>query len=579
MGRDPRAVERPESATESEPEGSAATGEQPVRHRRLALRTALVSSLTLVSRVLGYAREMLAAALFGDTSGIFDAFLTAFRVPNLFRRFLGEGALATSFQTALTEVDESHGSSAGGVLFRRTLGLMAVVSFLLSLLVMAAVSMAPDEVPGTDWAWLGADPDAVRDLTVRVMPFLVLVCLSSLVTGALHVRGRFGAPAFAPAAMNLAWIATLLVIAWQFGWGDASAAEAGGPDLAARHVAMARWLASGLLVAGLVQLAVQWPALRSAGLLGRQGGARALPPGAPGPGEVLRRSAPLALGAAVYQINVMVDGLMAESLLSNGGPTAHSYANRVQQFPLALVAIAATSAVFPALQQLGHRRERAALRRLHDRTHLAIAAVALPAAVGLFVLARPVVEVSFEHGAFGPEGVDRTTLALKALCFAIVPAGATGLVARTYYSVGDFTTPVKVSAAMLVLNGLLNVLFLVGMGMDVEGLAAATAVTSALNVAMLLPGLTRRLGLPKSEVPFGHALPRIAVASALSGLAAGLTEQGLDGILGPALALVLAIGAGGTVYLGAALALGIEDVRAISKKVLGRLRPGRGAGR
>ncbi|MDB2575710.1 murein biosynthesis integral membrane protein MurJ [Planctomycetota bacterium] len=562
-------MERPEIDPHPEP------SRPPDRHRRLALRTALVSSLTLVSRVLGYAREMLAAALFGDTSGVFDAFLTAFRVPNLFRRFLGEGALATSFQTALTEVDESHGERAGAVLFRKTLGLMMVVSFILSLLVMAAVSMAPDQLPGTEWAWLGADPDAVRDLTIRVMPFLVLVCLSALVTGALHVRGKFGAPAFAPAAMNLAWIATLLVIAWHFGWGDGSEPGVGSAGQVERHVAMARWLAWGLLLAGLVQLVVQWPALRKAGLLGGREGLRALPEGAPGPGEVLRRSAPLALGAAVYQINVMVDGLMAESLLSNGGPTAHYYANRVQQFPLALVAVAATSAVFPALQQLGHRRELQALRRLHDRTHLAIVAVALPAAVGLFVLARPVVEVSFEHGAFGPEGVDRTTRALKALCFAIVPAGATGLVARTYYSVGDFSTPVKVSAAMLVLNGLLNVLFLVVLGMDVEGLAAATAVTSALNVAMLLPGLTRRLGLPKSEVPFRRALPRMVAASVVSGVAAGAVERTLEGALGPALALFLAIGAGGGAYLGAALALGIEDVRAISKKVLARLRPGR----
>ena len=365
------------------------------------------------------------------------------------------------------------------------------------------------------------------------------------------------------------------MIAWHFGWGDGSEPGVGSAGQVERHVAMARWLAWGLLLAGLVQLVVQWPALRKAGLLGGREGLRALPEGAPGPGEVLRRSAPLALGAAVYQINVMVDGLMAESLLSNGGPTAHYYANRVQQFPLALVAVAATSAVFPALQQLGHRRELLALRRLHDRTHLAIVAVALPAAVGLFVLARPVVEVSFEHGAFGPEGVDRTTRALKALCFAIVPAGATGLVARTYYSVGDFSTPVKVSAAMLVLNGLLNVLFLVVLGMDVEGLAAATAVTSALNVAMLLPGLTRRLGLPKSEVPFRRALPRMVAASVVSGVAAGAVERTLEGALGPALALFLAIGAGGGAYLGAALALGIEDVRAISKKVLARLRPGR----
>ena len=543
-----------------------------MRHRRLALRTALVSSLTLVSRILGYAREMLAAALFGDTSGVFDAFLTAFRVPNLFRRFLGEGALATSFQTALTEVDETHGVAAGGHLFRRTLGLMFLVSFVLSLLVMAAVAAAPDRLPGTDWAWLGADPGAVRDLTVRVMPFLVLVCLSSLVTGALQVRGRFGAPAFAPAAMNLAWIGALLVIAWRFGWGEEAAAPAG--DGFARQVAMARWLAWGLLVAGVVQLAVQWPALRSTGLWGRASAASGAPEGAPGPGEVLRRAAPLALGAAVYQVNVMVDGLMAESLLPDGGPTAHYYANRVQQFPLALIAIAATSAVFPVLKQLGHRGELAALRRLHDRTHLGVAAVALPAAVGLFVLARPVVEVSFQHGAFGEEGVERTTMALKALCFAIVPAGATGLIARTYYSVGDFSTPVKVSAAMLVLNGLLNVLFLVHLGLDVEGLAAATAVTSALNVALLLPGLTRRLQLPASDVPFASTLPRIALASALSGAAALALQAALEAPIGPIAALFAAITGGGGVYLVAALALGVEDVRAITAKVAARLRPG-----
>ena len=100
-------------------------------------------------------------------------------------------------------------------------------------------------------------------------------------------------------------------------------------------------------------------------------------------------------------------------------------------------------------------------------------------------------------------------------------------------------------------------------------------MTSALNVAMLLPGLTRRLGLPKSEVPFRRALPRMVAASVVSGVAAGAVERTLEGALGPALALFLAIGAGGGAYLGAALALGIEDVRAISKKVLARLRPGR----
>lgn len=203
------------------PQGVSGPGPGPRRHRRLARRTALVSSLTLVSRVLGYVREMVSAALFGDRSGIYDAFITAWRVPNLFRRFLGEGALSTSFQTALTGVDEDHGEGAGRTLFTRTLRLLLGLVVGLCLLVMAVVVLMPDRMPVTGWAWLGQDPGPVRDLTLRVMPFVVLICVSALVTGALHVRGRFAAPAIAPAAMNVVWIVTLLVIAAAFGWSGA----------------------------------------------------------------------------------------------------------------------------------------------------------------------------------------------------------------------------------------------------------------------------------------------------------------------------------------------------------------------
>lgn len=548
------------------PEG----GESSVRsgrHRRLGLRAALVSSMTLLSRVLGFVRESLAALLWGDSSGIFDAFITAYRVPNLFRRFLGEGALSTSFQTALTAVDADHGEECGRVLFWRTLRLLLALLVGLALLTMGAVSLLPDRMPVTGWAWLGADPGPVRELTVRVMPFVVLVCVSALFTGALHVRGRFGAPAIAPAAMNVAWILVLLGIWWGYGLQGESTAIVGGAGLEAkaRDLEMARWLAWGVLVAGAVQLAVQWPALRRAGFVGGARRALSLPAGAPGPMEVLRRAAPLALGAAVYQVNVMVDGLMAEGL-PDGGPTAHYFANRLQQFPLALIAVAATSAVFPALQELGHGGDRRALRALHDRTHLSIAAVALPAAIGLFALAEPVVEVAFERGAFGREGVERTTGALRVLCLAILPAGATGLVARTYYAMGDFVTPVKVSVGMLALNVALNAWFLVGLGMDVEGLALATAITSVLNAALLFPGLTRRLGLPASEHPWSGAFARIALAAAACGAAAFAAERVLDDLVGRFLALAAAMAVGGGVYVGVAAAVRVQIVLEIASR-------------
>lgn len=539
------------------------------RHGRLGLRTALVSSMTLVSRVLGFVRESISAFLFGDSSGVYDAFITAYRVPNLFRRFLGEGALSTSFQTALTAVDADHGEGAGRALFTRTMVVLSAALVGTAAVVMGAVALMPDAMPVTGWEWLGRDPDAVRELTVRVMPFVVFVCLSALCTGALHVRGRFGAPALAPAVMNLVWILALAIIAWRFGVHGPSLQAPGEPGVLAaeRHLEMTRWLAWGVLAAGLVQLVMLAPALRAAGFLGRGGERVALPPDAPGALQVLRRAAPLALGAAVYQVNVMVDGLMAEGLLDDGGPTLHYYANRLQQFPLALIAVAATSAVFPALQELGHRGQRSALRSLHDRTHLSIAAVALPATVGLFALAEPVIEVVLERGAFGREGVERTTPALRALCLAILPAGATGLVARTYYAMGDFVTPVKVSAAMLVLNIVLNTWFLVGLGMDVEGLALATAVTSGLNALLLMPGLSRRLGLPGCELPWRGTLLRICAASAACGVVAWAIEGLVDDLVGRTLALVLAIAAGGAAYVATAAAVGVELVDELVARV------------
>lgn len=531
------------------------------RHKRLARRTLLVSMLTLVSRILGYAREMLSAALFGDKSAVYDAFITAWRVPNLFRRFLGEGALSTSFQTALTRVDGDHGEEAGRGLFLDTAALLVKVLVALALVVMGLVALLPDRMPVTGWAWLGADPAPVRELTVRVMPFVVVVCLAALVGGALQVRGRFGPTAWAPAVLNVVWVAALLGLWIAYGPGEVGVIDD------ARDLEMARWLAWGVLVAGAAQLLVQVPALRRSGFLGPR---PPRPADAPSAWGVLKASAPLALGAAVYQINVMLDGLMAEGLLPNGGPTVHYYANRVQQFPMALIAIAATSAVFPALQAHGHEGDRRAVRDLHDRTHRAIAFVALPASVGLFVLAQPVIAVSFEHGAFGAEGVARATAALRMLCLAILPAGAVGLVARTYYALGDYRTPVRASVAMLVVNVVLNVVLVRGVGMDVEGLALATALTSWGSLALLLPALGRTLELPASTTRFLGPLARMALASAACGAGAVAFEGAAREGLGRALALVGAIGAGMGLYALAAHLLRVPEAAAVRARLARR---------
>lgn len=537
------------------------------RHRSgLALRTALISGLTLISRLLGFVREILSASLFGHASGLFDAFLTAWRVPNLFRRFLGEGAISAALQTKLTEVDHDRGEAAGRALFLATAGVVGRILLVITALTMLGAHYLPDDVSIGGVHLLGPDAAELRELIVRLSPFVIVICLTAVAAGGLQVRGHFAAPAFAPVVLNLVWIGSLVFVGVYFdGFVMRSVAD---PVLdRSRELSMVRGLAWGVLIAGLLQFVVQLPALRHTGLVG---GPRATPElrrtsriDARG---VLKRSIPLALGAAVYQVNVMIDGIMAESLLPDGGPTAHYFANRVQQFPMALISVAATSAVFPALAALGKTGDQIGLRQLHDRTQRAVAFVALPASAGLFALALPIMSSLFEHGRYGPEGVARAAEALRALSLAVLPAGAVGLCARVYYSLGDFRTPALVSVAMLLLNVGLNLLFLVGFDFDVDGLAWATAITSWANLAVLWPGLSRKLHLPAAAPGFVRGLMGSCTAAFSSGGSAWLTWYFLAPQLGTLVSTCVAIAVAVAVEVWIALRLDLPEARLMRER-------------
>lgn len=530
-------------------------------------RTALIAALTAASRVLGYGREFLSALLFGDSSPVYDAFVTAWRVPNLFRRMLGEGAVSTALQTQLTEVDGDRGDEAGRRLFWEVLALSLAVSVVLCAGMIGLVLVMPDTMPGTGWPWLGPQPAVLRELLVRVLPYLVFICVAGLAGGGLAVRGRFRGASASAATMNLTAIVTLVAIGLLYGWRGPAPVE--GAQGFARHMDMARFFCWGLVLSGLVQIAVLVPDLRAAGFFRR--GAAAVGTSWSAARGVLVSSAPLALGAAVYQVNVMIDGFMAQYLLPLGGATTYYYANRIQQLPLALVATAATSAVFPALKALGHRGQGAEMRRLHDSTHLAIGFIALPATLALIVLARPICAVLLEHGAFSEAGTARTALGMQYLALALVPAGAAGLLSRTYFALGDFHTPVRISVGLLVLNLGLNWFFVRGVGMDIEGLTLATALVSWTNVLLLAPGVLARLPAPADGPPFARRLLRMLLASCLSAGAA----WGAHRLVGPdprsALALGAAVAAGLAVYFGAAAWLGLEEWHAIRSRVRSRV--------
>lgn len=526
------------------------------RHTKLVRRTALVSGLTLASRVLGYVRESLAAAIFGDRSAINDAFVTAWRVPNLFRSLMGEGAMSTAMQSALTRTDAERGEEAGRRLFLAILRTVAWFSGAFCAIGVLVVLVLPDVMPFTGWAWLGSDPAPVRELTARMLPFVLFACVAAIMGGALHVRGHFLAPSLGPVVMNVAWVGALVWVATRH-----ASDLAHGPPGADAQFGMARELALLVLACGALLVLVHVPALRANGLLtAKPGAAPSSRVGAREVWAILKSSAPLALGAAVYQINVLVDGFMAESLLSNGGPSALYYATRLQQLPLSLVSIAATSAVFPALTALGHVRDMTGLRKLHDETHLGIAFLAIPATIGLFVFAEPIVAACFQHGAFGEEGVARTTEALRALTLAVLPAGAAGLVARTRYALGDFAGPVRIAVAMLVLNTVLNVVFVVGFGMDVGGLGIATALVSWVNLALLLPGL-RKLGAPSAMPGLGARLARITVVAAVACGIGWAIARGAADVAHPLAGLAAAILGAVVTYVGVMAALRAPELQ------------------
>ncbi len=527
----------------------------------------LVSFLTLLSRLLGYGRDLLMAALFGGSSPVLDAFFTGWRIPNLFRRFLGEGALGVAFQRAMTDTEEREGLEGGRLLFRAIAKLLLPTLLAFCGALMLLVWHLPDRMPITGWAWLGADPAFVRELTVRLLPYLVVVCLTALAAGALNVRGRFRASTWTAPTMNLVWIGALVAIGLTYGWS--------GPLDNARHLAMARLLAWGVLLAGLAQLLVVLRPVLQEGLWGQGTGGR-------GPSEppshststlgarrrVLRDTLPLALGAAVYQVNMLVDGLMAEGLLSDGGPTAQFFANRFHQLPLALVAFAILSAVFPSLQALVAKGRRGEARGLHDRAQMTALFLALPASFGMFFLAEPLVSL-FKHGRFDAAEVARTALALKGLCLAMVPAGACAIAVRAHYAFGGTAFVAAIASVVVAINIAANLFFVAGMGMDVEGLALGSALASWVNLCILLATLRLRYGEGSTIAGPLRRIAAMLPGAFGAGLLGRWVHAQLLGSCGNTLALIVGALAGALLYFLVAAALRPPEFDEAMEKIRG----------
>ncbi len=481
---------------------------------------ATVGGYTMLSRVLGFVRDILIAAFLG-AGMVADAFFVAFKLPNFFRRLFAEGAFNAGFVPVFSEILERDGRDAARAFAQSALAVLVLV---LVLLVAAFQALMP-------WLMYGLAPGFAAwpekfELTVALtritFPYLLFVSLVSLMGGVLNSLGRFAAVAATPVLLNLCLIGALL-------W------------LAPFTPTPGHALAWGVAGAGTIQFVWLIVALHRTGMPLRL----PVPRLTPHVRRLLRLMAPAAVGAGVVQINLVADVVLA-SLLPSGSVSYLFYADRLNQLPLGVVGVAVGTALLPLISRdIGGGRREAALHHQNRAAEFALL-LALPAAAAFVVLAHPFVSVLFEHGEFGPRESDFTALALQAYALGLPAYVLVKVLTPAYFARQDTATPMRIAAVSVAVNFVLNLALM--WWLKHVGLALATALSAWLYTWLLARALSRR-GHFVADARLRRRLPRMLLATAVmvAGLAAA--RAGLDiwltGALLPRILAVALLVAGG----------------------------------
>lgn len=512
-----------------------------------------VSLLTLASRITGLGRELLMASMFG-ASAVTDAFNIAFRIPNLFRRLFAEGAFSQAFVPVLAATREQQGDAATRLLVDRVASLLLLVLMLTSAL---GVVGAPLLV----WAMAGGlqqEPSAYEAavfMTRWMFPYIAFMSMVALAAGVLNTWRRYALPAATPVLLNLSMMGAI----W---WGA--------PWFSRLGIAPIYAAAGGVMVGGALQLAVQVYGLRRIGMLPRLDwglGALRAALADPATRRIGTLMAPALLGVSVAQISLLVNTRIA-SHLAPGSVSWLTYADRLMEFPTALLGVALGVVLMPQLAAARAAQDAARYSAMLDWGLRLVVLLAMPCAVALLTFSRPLVAVLYHYGAFSVNDVQQTTLALMGYGVGLVGLVAIKVLAPGFYASQDIRTPVKIAIVVLLLTQVFNVLLVPSL--QHAGLALAIGLGALLNALWLLLGLIRRGSYQPSP---GWGLYGIQVVSASALLAGFLfwAGQALDWTALRAnglqrIALMAAVmAASGIIYFVAIRACGLQV-----RKLLGR---------
>jgi putative peptidoglycan lipid II flippase len=508
---------------------------------RLLKATSTVGLMTTLSRITGLARDIAFSAWLG--SGIaMDAFTVAFKIPNLLRRFFAEGAFSQAFVPVISEVRVTRGPAATRELAAAMVGTLGAILLVVTIVgVVAAPAAILVFAPG--FRGDGGRFDLAVDMLRFTFPYVLFVSLTAFAGGLMNAHRRFAVAAFTPVLLNV-----VLILA--------------GALLEPRLDRPGLGLAIGVFAAGVVQLGFQIPFLRRLGVLPR-------PRWAPQHADVRRifgLMVPALFGSSVAQISILLDTLIA-SFLAAGSISWLYYSDRLVEFPLGVFGIALATAILPRLSEHHASAATEGFSATLDWALRLVLVIGVPAAVGLALIAKPLLVTLFYRGEFTLRDVDMAAASLRAYAPGLVGFILVKVLAPGYFARQDTRAPVRIGVQALLLGMALSVAFVVtlartGWAPPHAGIAAATACSALLNAALLFAGL-RRTGIYRARPGWAAlavrvALPSLAMAAALAYALAALGDWTALRSGERVLRLAALVLGGGGVYLAALYVCGLR---------------------
>jgi len=519
-------------------------------NRKLIRSTGIIGFATLSSRILGFIRVVLFARLFG-TSAVAQAFVVAFKLPNMLRDMIGEGASNAAIVPVLTEYRQKSSEDEYWDVARVILNLMLLVVVTLSLLgVLFAPAIIRMIAPG-----FLKDPQKFSNAVLFarfLFPYIIFLGLVAYSTGVLHSLQFFAAPAFASVILNSTVICALLLIL--------------------RYPVLGiKTLVAGVLLGGVLQVSLQVPFLWGRGF-GLKGGFKVRHPVAARVGRLLL---PRFLGATVYQFSVLIDTVLASLgwIVGEGAVSALDYAHRIIHLPLAIFGISLATAALPRMSKEVASNDTEKLRKTISFSLNSVFTVMIPATAGLLVIAKPIIQALFQRGEFGGYSTSITSDALFFYAFGLFAYAGIKILVNAFYSMGDTKTPVKTAAISLAVNLVFNLMLM--RPLKVGGLALATSIAATVNLLILFFILDRKIG-DIGIRPIVASLMKIVFSSVVMAVFTFLGKRFLLGsdISGLAgfVKLSIVITGSGIIYLLAACIVGVEGPRRVWGMVVDRIK-------